>query len=172
MILPLIFLKENLLHMLNDFTFKITVQDQWIDYNHHMQDAYYGLVFSYAVDHFQDVVGFDKRYRSKTGCTIFVIEDHKFYLSEVKLGSKLVIKTTLVDTDKEKFILHSQMLVDDKTAAVSEMLQAHVNTIPTPKIRKRNRTKSTELTVRYLDLNRWNYSFNLIYDQYFFYLLL
>ena len=120
--------------MLNEFIFKITVQDQWIDYNHHMQDAYYGLVFSYAVDHFQDMVGFDKSYRSKTGCTIFVIEDHKFYLSEVKLGSELVIKTTLVDTDKEKFILHSQMLVDDKTAAVSEMLQAHVNTMPTPKI--------------------------------------
>ena len=120
--------------MLNDFTFKINVQEQWIDYNHHMQDAYYGLVFSYAVDHFQDVVGFDKSYRSKTGCTIFVIEDHKFYLSEVKLGSELVIKTTLVDADKEKFILRSQMLVDGKTAAVSEMLQAHVSTRPTPKI--------------------------------------
>ena len=122
--------------MLNDFTFKINVQDQWIDYNNHMQDAYYGLIFSYAVDHFQDVVGFDKDYRSKTGCTIFVIEDHKFYLSEVKLGSELVIKTTLMDTDKEKFILHSQMLVNDKIAAVSEMLQAHVNTIPIPKITK------------------------------------
>ena len=120
--------------MLNDFTFKINVQEQWIDYNHHMQDAYYGLVFSYAVDHFQDVVGFDKSYRSKTGCTIFVIEDHKFYLSEVKLGSELMIKTTLVDADKEKFILHSQMLVDGKTAAVSEMLQAHVRTRPIPKI--------------------------------------
>ena len=120
--------------MLNDFTFKINVQEQWIDYNHHMQDAYYGLVFSYAVDHFQDVVGFDKSYRSKTGCTIFVIEDHKFYLSEVKLGSELMIKTTLVDADKEKFILHSQMLVDGKTAAVSEMLQAHVSTRPIPKI--------------------------------------
>jgi acyl-CoA thioesterase FadM len=52
----------------------------------------------------------------------------------VKLGSELKIKTTLVDADKEKFILHSQMLVDGKTAAVSEMLQAHVNTRPTPKI--------------------------------------
>ena len=120
--------------MLNDFTFKINVQEQWIDYNHHMQDAYYGLVFSYAVDHFQDVVGFDKSYRSKTGCTIFVIEDHKFYLSEVKLGSELKIKTTLVDADKEKFILHSQMLVDGKTTAVSEMLKAHVSTRPIPKI--------------------------------------
>ena len=64
-----------------------------------MQDAYYGLAFSYAVDDFQDAVGFDENYRSRTGCTIFVVEDHKFYLNEVKLGSELEIKTTLLDIE-------------------------------------------------------------------------
>ena len=110
------------------------MQEEWIDYNNHMQDAYYGLAFSYAVDHFQDAVGFDENYRSRTGCTIFVVEDHKFYLNEVKLRSELVIKTTLLDADKKKFILQSQMLVNDKKVATSEMLQAHVKTAPTPKI--------------------------------------
>ena len=120
--------------MLNQFIFKINVQEEWIDYNNHMQDAYYGLAFSYAIDHFQDAVGFDENYRSRTGCTIFVVEDHKFYLNEVKLRSELVIKTTLLDADKKKFILQSQMLVNDKKVATSEMLQAHVKTDPTPKI--------------------------------------
>ena len=120
--------------MLNQFIFKINVQEEWIDYNNHMQDAYYGLAFSYAIDHFQDAVGFDENYRSRTGCTIFVVEDHKFYLNEVKLRSELVIKTTLLDADKKKFILQSQMLVNDKKVATSEMLQAHVKTAPTPKI--------------------------------------
>jgi len=120
--------------MLNKFIFKINVQEEWIDYNNHMQDAYYGLAFSYAVDHFQDVVGFDENYRSRTGCTIFVIEDHKFYCNEVKLGSELVIITTLLDSDKKKFILQSQMLVNDQKVATSEMLQAHVKTGPKPKI--------------------------------------
>ena len=46
--------------MLNQFIFKINVQEEWIDYNNHMQDAYYGLAFSYAVDHLQDAVGFDE----------------------------------------------------------------------------------------------------------------
>ena len=110
------------------------MQEEWIDYNNHMQDAYYGLAFSYAIDHFQDAVGFDENYRSRTGCTIFVVEDHKFYLNEVKLRSELVIKTTLLDADKKKFILQSQMLVNDKKVATSEMLQAHVKTAPTPKI--------------------------------------
>ena len=120
--------------MLNQFIIKINVQKEWIDYNNHMQDAYYGLAFSYAVDHFQDAVGFDENYRSRTGCTIFVVEDHKFYLNEVKLESELVIKTTLLDADKKKFILQSQMFVNDKNVANSEMLQAHVKTIPKPKI--------------------------------------
>ena len=92
------------------------------------------MAFSYAIDHFQDAVGFDENYRSRTGCTIFVVEDHKFYLNEVKLRSELVIKTTLLDADKKKFILQSQMLVNDKKVATSEMLQAHVKTAPTPKI--------------------------------------
>ena len=120
--------------MLNQFIFKINVQKEWIDYNNHMQDAYYGLAFSYAVDHFQDAVGFDENYRSRTGCTIFVVEDHKFYFNEVKLGSELLIVTTLLAADKKKFILQSQMLVNDEKVAMSEMLQAHVKTAPKPKI--------------------------------------
>ena len=154
--------------MLNQFITKINVQKEWIDYNNHMQDAYYGLAFSYAVDHFQDAVGFDENYRSRTGCTIFVVEDHKFYLNEVKLESELVIKTTLLDADKKKFILQSQMFVNDKNVANSEMLQAHVKTIPKPKITempqiiydrftdllKRSSNSNTEFFSRKLSLKR------------------
>ena len=119
--------------MLNEFVFKLPVKSEWIDYNKHMQDAYYGLAFSYAVDHFQDCVGFDDRYRTQSGCTIYVLEDHKFYLNEVKQGSELVIRTSLVDADKKKFILHSEMSVQDTLVATSEMLQAHINTNPKPR---------------------------------------
>ena len=120
--------------MENKFIFNIKVLPDWIDYNQHMQDAYYGLAFSYAVDHFQDCVGFDERYRSQSGCTIYVVEDHKFYLHEVKLGSELEIKTSLLDTDKKKLILYSEMFVQDNVVATSEMLQAHVNTNPKPHV--------------------------------------
>ena len=120
--------------MLNEFVFNQPVKSEWIDYNKHMQDAYYGLAFSYAVDHFQDCVGFDERYRTQSGCTIYVLEDHKFYLNEVKLGSELVIRTRLVDTDKKMFILHSEMSVQDTLVATSEMLQAHINTNPKPRV--------------------------------------
>ena len=132
--LPILMLSRRQTVMENKFIFKIKVLPEWIDYNQHMQDAYYGLAFSYAVDHFQDCVGFDERYRTQSGCTIYVLEDHKFYLNEVKLGSELVIRTSLVDADRKKFILHSEMFVQDTLVATSEMLQAHINTNPKPKV--------------------------------------
>ena len=36
------------------FWYHTEVSAQWIDYNGHMQDAFYGLVFSHAVDDLQD----------------------------------------------------------------------------------------------------------------------
>ena len=42
-----------------------TVLPEWIDCNGHMQDAYYGLIFSKAVDALQDDLGFDQAYRQK-----------------------------------------------------------------------------------------------------------
>jgi len=120
--------------MQNRFIFNIKVRPDWIDYNDHMQDAYYGLAFSYAIDHFQVAVGFDDKYRRQTGNTIYVIEDHKFYLNEVKLASELKIETNLIDTDKKKFVLYSQMFVKKELVATSEMLQAHVSKNPKPAI--------------------------------------
>ena len=71
------------------FSFQTTVKPEWIDYNGHMQDAFYGLVFSYAVDALQDDVGFDRKYREETGNTIYLVEEHKFFLNEVKEGDDL-----------------------------------------------------------------------------------
>ena len=42
------------------FTYHTKVQSDWIDYNGHMQDAYYGLVFSHGVDALLEEVGFDR----------------------------------------------------------------------------------------------------------------
>jgi acyl-CoA thioester hydrolase len=69
------------------FVFETRVLMEWIDYNGHMRDSYYGLVFSLAVDALQDEVGLDAEYRERTGCTIYLIEDHKVYLKEVHVSS-------------------------------------------------------------------------------------
>ena len=114
------------------FRHHATVLPEWIDYNGHMQDAYYGLVFSFAADSFQDEVGFDAAYRKATGCTIYLLEDHKHFLREVKEGEAVLVETRVLACDAKRFHLHMQMLRGEDVAAVAEMMELHVRQDPQP----------------------------------------
>ena len=116
------------------FDYAATVDHAWIDYNGHMQDAYYGLVFSHAVDAVQDAVGLDAAYRAETGCTVYLLEDHKHFLREVHAGALLSVRTRVLAVDERRFVLWADMLSAGDRVAVSEMVQAHVHQRPTPRL--------------------------------------
>jgi acyl-CoA thioester hydrolase len=115
------------------FEYKKTVRSEWIDYNDHMQDAYYGLVFSKAVDALQDEVGFDEAYRHRTGCTIYLVEERKFFLSEAKEGAQLEIEIHVLDVSEKLFHIYAMMKSDGRKVAISELMQLHVRQKPTAK---------------------------------------
>ncbi|TYB80437.1 thioesterase family protein [Maritimibacter fusiformis] len=114
------------------FDHSARVRPEWIDYNGHMQDAYYGLVFSHAVDAFQDAVGFDAAYRAATGCTIYLLENHTRFLREVRPGAALSLRTHLIAFNARRFHLWSEMRVADAPVAISEMIEMHVRQHPEP----------------------------------------
>lgn len=114
------------------FTFETCISPSWIDYNGHMRDAYFGLVFSLAVDSFQDKVGFDETYRRETGCTIYLVEDHKRFLKEVKEGAVVRVETRLLGCDAKRFHLYMQMFESGNLAAVGEFMEMHVAQHPQP----------------------------------------
>ena len=115
------------------FEYTTTVKPEWIDYNGHMQDAFYGLVFSYAVDAFQDWVGFDAAYRTGTGCTIYLVEEHKYFLREVKESDPLTVQICVLGVAEKLFHLHCVMQSDGHDVAISELMELHVCQKPTPK---------------------------------------
>ena len=114
------------------YRFEQAIQPDWIDYNGHMRDSYFGLIFSLAVDALQDEVGFDEAYRKRTGCTIFLLEDHKFFLREFKQGDLARVETRVLGSDEKRFHLHMQMFNGDALAAVGEYMEIHVNQHPKP----------------------------------------
>lgn len=116
------------------FKFETTIRPDWIDYNGHMQDAFYGLVFSYAVDALQDEVGFDGAYRTATGCTIYLLESHVFFLREVRQGARVTVETRVIGLDAKRFQLHATMREGDEAVAVGEFMEAHVRQQPAPKV--------------------------------------
>ncbi|MER0242458.1 thioesterase family protein [Streptomyces sp. HSW2009] len=72
------------------------VRPEWIDYNGHLSEAYYVLVFGHATDALMDHVGLDADYRRRTGCSLYTVEAHVRYLREVPQGSALTVRTRLL----------------------------------------------------------------------------
>jgi len=114
------------------FVYEINVLQEWIDHNGHMRDAYYGLVFSFAGVAAQEALGFDPNYRSRTGCSIYLVEDHKFFLREVHLGDPLRVETYVLDSDEKSFHLYLSLSCNGKLCAVAEYMELHVNQLPSP----------------------------------------
>jgi len=105
------------------------VQPGWIDYNGHMNVAYYFLVFDHATDALLDHVGIDEAYRRRTGCSVFTLEGHITYEREVKEGDPLRITTQVLDHDARFLHYFHRMYHADEEylAATNELLILHVD---------------------------------------------
>ena len=80
----------------------MTVRPEWIDYNRHMNIAYYVLVFDQALDHAFPAMGFEpERLRPIHGST-FTAELHVTNQRELHLGDPLRVTTQLLDFDDKR----------------------------------------------------------------------
>ncbi|MDN5917469.1 MAG: thioesterase family protein [Pseudonocardia sp.] len=56
-----------------------TVRPEWIDYNGHLSEPYYVLVFGDATTALMDRVGMGPDYRTGTGCSLYPRAAHGRY---------------------------------------------------------------------------------------------
>ena len=105
------------------------VLPDWVDYNGHLRDAFYLLIFSYATDALMDILGLDSQSREASGHSLFTLEVHLNYLHEVKLGADVEVHTQLIAFDAKRLHLyHSLHLVgDEKELAGNEQMLLHVD---------------------------------------------
>lgn len=110
-------------------TYTTNIQPDWVDYNGHLRDAFYLLIFSYATDALMGTLGLDSENREASGHSLFTLELHLNYLHEVKLGAEVEVHTQLIDHDAKRLHLyHSLHLVgDEKELAGNEQMLLHVD---------------------------------------------
>lgn len=103
---------------------------EWVDYNGHMRDAYYLLVFSLASDALIDRIGLDDAARQSQRRSVYTLEVHLNYLREMKEGDPLRVEGRILASDHKRlqvfFSLHYGE--EDAPAACSEQLLIHVDT--------------------------------------------
>ena len=110
------------------------IQPEWIDYNGHLRDAYYGLIFSYAIDALMDRIGVDAAYRERTGGTLYTLEEHIHYLDALKQGDIAEISARIIDADRKRIHVGLEMrrAGAPRVAATGEFMLLHVRQTPAP----------------------------------------
>lgn len=111
-------------------TYQGPVQSQWIDYNGHMSEAYYVLVFGYASDEVYEQIGCGSVYREQHQCSIYTAESHINYLQGVGDGIELEVKTQLLEcSDKTLRLCHTMARRDNgEILAFTELFVVFVDT--------------------------------------------
>ena len=87
---------------------QIVIED-WIDYNGHLNMAFYNVIFDRAVDHFYDWLRVGSVYARSGAGSCFTMEVHVHYLNEVSLGDELELHLQLIDFDKKRLRFFHQM---------------------------------------------------------------
>ncbi len=110
-------------------TYRDRVQAEWIDYNGHMSEAYYVLVFGFATDALYDHIGLDAMARGRTGTSVYTLEAHVSYLAEVAEGAQLEVHTRVLDHDAKRVHIFHEMHdgKDGKLVATEELMLLYVD---------------------------------------------
>lgn len=93
-------------------TWRGVVLPEWVDFNGHLRDAYYMLLFSMAFDGFMDRIGLDAQGRAATGHSMFTLECHVNYLLEVKQGAAVEVRIQVIAQDAKRLHVYLGLHLD------------------------------------------------------------
>ena len=105
------------------------IKPEWIDYNGHMNVAYYVLIFDQATDAYKYYVGINENYRQERNLSTFAAELHVTYLKEVHLNDTVDVKTQLIDHDAKRHHFIHQMFEQKSgdLCATMEVMSLHID---------------------------------------------
>jgi acyl-CoA thioester hydrolase len=109
------------------------VEPGWIDYNGHMNMAFYSMLFDRAAAEFYTLIGFGPDYARERQLTTYTAEFHVRYLRELHLGQQVRVRSWLLDHDTKRFHTWQEIWTEaaggDESfcAATGEGLALHVD---------------------------------------------
>ena len=105
-----------------------TVAPQWVDYNGHMSESCYLLVFGDNSDAFFRFIGIDEAYRA-AGHSLYTVQTQLHNLREVSEGEPIRLTLQLLDADEKRLHIFHAMLhgTSGELLATGEQMLVHVD---------------------------------------------
>ena len=105
------------------------VEPSWIDFNGHLNMAYYNVLFDRAVDEVYELLGVGEPYVTRRRHSFFTAEVHLRYLRELRADTPVRVTFQLLDFDAKRIHYFEQLFhaTEGWVSATSENLALHVN---------------------------------------------
>jgi len=105
------------------------IEPQWIDYNGHLNMAYYNVMFDRAIDELWLKLGIGPGYMKARQGSTFTAECHVRYLREIHLGDPVQISILLVGADEKRLHTFEELrhASEGWLSATSENMTIHID---------------------------------------------
>ena len=105
------------------------VEPAWIDYNGHMNMAYYHVLFDRTVDEAFGLIGLGQSYVAECKASFFAAEIHTLYKRELTVRDAVRATLQLVDYDEKRihYYMEIRQATEGWVAATMEGLSLHVD---------------------------------------------
>ena len=123
------------------------IKKEWIDYNNHMNMAYYVLVFDQIWEIILEKFKMGEQSAKTTKMSTMVVETHTTYNNEIKEGDEVEINLTFFDHDKKRLHFKMEMIEKSskKLSATLEMLSLYID------LNKRRVTEFEDEKIKLMD---------------------
>lgn len=102
---------------------KMEVHPDWIDYNGHMNVAYYTQAFDMALDRLiEDNFGIGEAYARDFRMGPYALQTHIHYLGEMLEGEQFYCRAYLIDHDAKRLHMCVEM-INDRTGEVAAVME-------------------------------------------------
>lgn len=105
------------------------IEPQWIDYNGHLNMAYYNVMFDRAIDQLWLELGIGPAYMKERHNSTFTAECHVRYLREVHLGDPVQVSILLLAADEKRLHTFEELrhAREGWLSATSENMTVHID---------------------------------------------
>jgi acyl-CoA thioester hydrolase len=105
------------------------IEPQWIDYNGHLNMAYYNVMFDRAIDQLWLELGIGPGYMRERKGSTFTAECHVRYLREIHLGDPVQVSVLLLGADEKRLHTFEELrhATEGWLSATSENMTIHID---------------------------------------------
>ncbi|MEM9050102.1 MAG: thioesterase family protein [Pseudomonadota bacterium] len=104
-----------------------TVLPGWIDYNGHMNVAYYLVAFDRGLDVLFEALGIGESFVSEARMGPFALQTHMHFLAELAEGERFYTRALVLDVDHKRVHLFCEMLRSRDETLCATMEQVTMN---------------------------------------------